>query len=82
VAASSSLRTVLAFAAILYLCAAGWFFILAPWSRFWASDVVPRGPFWLIPWLDSPAVRGALSAFGALHFVAALSWLSSEAHDQ
>ena len=25
-----------------YLCAAGWFCVLAPWSRYWAARVVPR----------------------------------------
>ena len=70
------MRTMLLLAAIFYVCAAGWFFVLAPWSRFWALLVVPRGPLWLAPILDSPAVRGAISGFGVLHFVAAYTWLA------
>ena len=72
-------RTIGALGAVFYLCAAGWFFVLAPWSRFWGIVVVPRVPLPLIPWLDSPALRGALSGFGALHFLAAFSWLTTAA---
>jgi hypothetical protein len=61
---------------ISYLCAAGWFFILAPWSPFWTLRVVVRAPLWLARWLDAPALRGALSAFGVLHFPAAVHWLA------
>jgi hypothetical protein len=64
---------------VLYLCAAGWFFILAPWSRFWAQQVVPGTPFWLYAVVDSPIVRGALSGFGVIHFAVAAGWLSAGA---
>jgi hypothetical protein len=74
-----SWRAVVALAVVFYLCAAGWFFILAPWSRFWGMVVVPKVPLLLIPWVDSPAFRGALSGFGALHFLVAFSWLAGEA---
>ncbi len=74
-----SWRAVIVLAAVFYLCAAGWFFVLAPWSRFWAMAVVPRVPLSLIPWIDSPAFRGALSGFGVLHFLVAFSWLAGEA---
>jgi hypothetical protein len=70
-----SLRTIGGLAAVVYLCAAGWFFILAPWSRFWATAVVPAAPLWLLPLVDSPALRGALSGFGVLHFAVAARWL-------
>lgn len=74
-----SWRAVIALAVVFYLCAAGWFFILAPWSRFWGMVVVPKVPLWLLPWIDSPALRGGLSGFGALHFAVAFSWLAGEA---
>jgi hypothetical protein len=61
---------------VLYLCVAGWFFVLAPWSRFWSSHVVAGAPSWLMGQLAAPAVRGALSAFGLLHFFAAAGWLN------
>ena len=73
-----SWRAVLALAVVFYLCAAGWFFVLAPWSRFWGMVVVPKVPLSLSPWLDSPVARGALSGFGALHFLVAFSWLAGE----
>jgi hypothetical protein len=79
VVALPSWRIVAALGVVFYLCAAGWFFILAPWSRFWGVVVVPRVPLALIPLLDSPALRGALSGFGALHFIAAFSWLADAA---
>jgi hypothetical protein len=60
---------------VLYLCAAGWFFILAPWSTFWTAQVVPGAPWSLMRVLGSPAFRGALSGFGALHFAVAAGWL-------
>ena len=61
---------------IFYLCLAGWFFVIAPWTRFWVTHVVPGAPPWLMPWLDNPAMRWAISAFGVLHFSSAASWLS------
>jgi hypothetical protein len=70
-----SLRAALILAIVVYLTAAGWFFVLAPWSRFWAIKVVPAAPLWLSPWLDNPVFRGALSGFGLVHFAAAWSWL-------
>ena len=70
-----SLRVYSTFVVVLYLCVAGWFFVLAPWSRFWSTHVVPGAPFWLMTELAQPAVRGALSAFGLLHFFAAAGWL-------
>jgi len=75
----NALRATLVLAAAVYLTAAGWFFVLAPWSSFWAIRIVPAAPFWLMTWLDSPAVRGAISGFGVVHFVAAWSWLDRAA---
>jgi hypothetical protein len=71
----NALRATLVLVAAVYLTAAGWFFVLAPWSAFWAIKVVPSAPFWMMAWLDSPAVRGAFSGFGLVHFGAAWSWL-------
>lgn len=75
--APPALRLSLILLAVLYLCAAGWFFILAPWTRFWAAYVVPGAPPWLLALLDAPALRGALSGFGVLHFPVAASWLAN-----
>lgn len=72
-----SLRAAVILAVVVYLTAAGWFFVLAPWSRFWAIKVIPAAPLWLLPLLDSPALRGALSGFGVVHFAAAWSWLET-----
>lgn len=76
VSAPTWLRATGVFLVILYLCCAGWFFILAPWSRLWSSQVVPGAPWWLMTWLESPALRGALSGFGVLHFAVAVSWVA------
>lgn len=73
--ASRALRASSTLIVVLYLCVAGWFFVLAPWSRFWSNHVVPGAPLWLMGELGRPAVRGALSAFGLLHFFAAAGWL-------
>jgi hypothetical protein len=62
---------------VVYLTAAGWFFVLAPWSRFWVARVVSAAPLWLLPWLESGAVRGALSGFGVVHFAVAWAWLDT-----
>ncbi len=75
----NSLRATLVLAAAVYLTAAGWFFVLAPWSSFWAIKVVPAAPLWLMAWLDSPALRGAISGFGVVHFGAAWTWLDGAA---
>jgi hypothetical protein len=77
VAGHRSLRVASFLVVVVYLTAAGWFFVLAPWSRFWAVKVLPAAPPWLLPWLDSPALRGALSGFGVVHFAAAWSWLET-----
>jgi hypothetical protein len=66
-------------AVVVYLTAAGWFFVLAPWSGFWVTRVVPNAPLWLAPTLESPSLRGALSGFGLIHFAAAWSWLETTA---
>jgi len=34
---------------------------------------------WLVAWLDNPALRGALSGFGVVHFAAAWAWLDKAA---
>jgi hypothetical protein len=60
---------------VVYLCFAGWFFILAPWSAFWSVLVVPNAPWWLLRAIDNPGLRGALAGFGALHFPIAASWI-------
>jgi len=72
-----ALRAAFILAVVVYLTAAGWFFVLAPWSRFWATKIVSATPLWLSLWLDNPTLRGALSGFGLVHFAAAWSWLEA-----
>jgi hypothetical protein len=64
-------------ALVVYLCAAGWFFVLAPWSRFWTTRISPGAPLWLLPWLQSPTIRGAFTGFGIVHFAVAYIWLAT-----
>ncbi len=71
----NALRAVAILATVVYLTAAGWFLVLAPWSRFWTARVVQGAPLWLAPWLATPALRGALSGFGVVHFAVAWAWL-------
>ena len=61
---------------VVYLCFAGWFFILAPWSAFWSVLVVPNAPWWLLGAIDDPGMRGAVAGFGVLHFPIAAAWLT------
>jgi len=77
VSAPRPIRAAGVLAVVVYLCAAGWFLVLAPWSRFWAARVVEQAPPWLLAWLGSPALRGALSGFGLVHFAVAFSWLEA-----
>jgi hypothetical protein len=64
--------------AAFYLTAAGWFFIMVPWSAFWTQKVVTGCPYWwMARVIGHGALRGALSAFGVLHFAVAFSWLNS-----
>lgn len=66
-------------AVAVYLTAAGWFFVLAPWSAYWARQVVSSSPLWLCGLLGNPSLRGMLSAFGVLHFAVAYAWLGAAA---
>lgn len=61
----------------IYLTAAGWFFVLAPWSAYWSKHVVAGSPLWLAGVLGHASLRGALSAFGVIHFAVAYTWLSA-----
>ncbi len=72
-------RVALIMLAVIYLTAAGWFFVLAPWSSFWASRVIPGAPLWLALILEKRALRGALTGLGLVHFAAAWSWLETAA---
>lgn len=49
-----------------YLVHVGLLMLLLPWSGLW-PDLLVRMPFSAAMALDLPAVRGAISAFGALH---------------
>ena len=60
---------------VTYLCAAGWFLVLAPWSRMWLGVVVGQAPWWIMGALANPTLRGALSGFGVIHFGVAYAWL-------
>jgi hypothetical protein len=70
-------RVALVMVIVVYLTAAGWFFVLAPWSSFWASRVIPGAPLWLAFALEKRALRGAFSGLGLVHFAAAWSWLET-----
>lgn len=77
-----AMRTVVGLGVAIYLTGAGWFFILAPWSQFWSSRVLAGVPFWLVPLLASPLLRGALGGFGVLHFAVAFVWLDGALRKQ
>jgi hypothetical protein len=51
-----------------YLVNAGLMLILLPWSRAWGI-LLTRLPPATATLLDSPLIRGVLSAFGVLHFI-------------
>lgn len=53
-----------------YLTYAGLFFLVAPWSQLWGTIVV-RFPVGIALFLGHPFVKGAISAFGLLHFALA-----------
>lgn len=53
-----------------YLAYAGLLFLLVPWSHLWSALVVRLPPF-PAGVLGAPGVRGAISAFGLLHFLVA-----------
>ncbi|MGV8040285.1 MAG: hypothetical protein AB2L07_09465 [Thermoanaerobaculaceae bacterium] len=77
-----AMRTVVGLGVAVYLTGAGWFFILAPWSQFWANRLLPGVPFWLAALLAHPMLRGALGGFGVLHFAVAFVWLDSALRKQ
>lgn len=49
-----------------YLVHVGLLMLLLPWSSLW-TDLLLRMPYSAATLLGLPAVRGAISAFGALH---------------
>jgi hypothetical protein len=59
---------------IAYLIQVGMLMIWLPWSRIWDVLIVrlPLPVAWL---LDSPFVRGAITAFGVLHLLMVLAEL-------
>lgn len=59
-------RTGLVILYVAYLVQVGMLMIMLPWSDAWSVMLV-RLPASLAVWLDSPALKGALSAFGLLH---------------
>jgi hypothetical protein len=61
------------FLASCYLALAGTIFLLAPWSSHWLSVAWSLPPPWA-RFFSHPALRGAISGFGLLHFIVGLSW--------
>jgi hypothetical protein len=59
-------RTVLVVLYVAYLVQVGLLMLMLPWSDAWGVMLV-RLPTILAAWLDSPAVKGIVSAFGFLH---------------
>jgi hypothetical protein len=51
-----------------YLVNAGLLFIILPWSKTWGL-LLSRFPMATSALLDSPPVRGVLTAFGVLHLL-------------
>jgi hypothetical protein len=51
-----------------YLVQAGLLMVMLPWSEAWSVMLV-RLPTSLAAWLDSPAIRGVVTAFGVLHLM-------------
>jgi hypothetical protein len=49
-----------------YLTNVGLLFILLPWSEGWTRFVLLLSPQ-MAAFLDNPAIRGVVSAFGVLH---------------
>lgn len=57
-----------------YLVHIGMLMLLLPWSRAWPS-LMFHVPAHVVPFLDAPCTRGAISAFGLLHLVLVLAEL-------
>jgi hypothetical protein len=53
---------------VAYLVQVGLLMLMLPWSDAWSVMLV-RLPTSLGAWLDNPAVKGIVSAFGFLHLV-------------
>ena len=51
-----------------YLVQIGLLMVMLPWSDAWGVLLL-RLPTWLAVWLDNPAVRGVVTAFGILHLM-------------
>jgi hypothetical protein len=49
-----------------YLVHVGLLMVVLPWSRLW-TWVLFRLPTAVVPYVDAPWARGAISAFGVLH---------------
>lgn len=62
---------------VSYLALAGWVCVILPWSRQWLAFAwsLPPSLAWLF---THPACRGAISGFGVLHFVVALTMATPE----
>lgn len=51
---------------VAYLVQVGLLMVMLPWSDAWGALLV-RLPTSIAVWLDSPAIRGVVTAFGLLH---------------
>jgi len=61
-------RLVAVVAYVGYLVQIGLLMVMLPWSDAW-SVLLLRLPASLAVWLDSPAVKGMVTAFGCLHLL-------------
>jgi len=54
----------------IYLIEAGLVLVVAPWTSFWDRNYFATLAPWLRPWLDQPALRGAVTLVGLVTGVA------------
>lgn len=57
---------------ILYCLEAGFFFVLAPWTRFWLGNPLFTYAPSITAIATNPYVRGLVSGFGVLHLLIGL----------
>ena len=54
---------------ILYCFEAGVFFVIVPWTKFWAQNPLLQSFDFVRPIVENFYVRGLVSGFGLVHFI-------------